>query len=447
MTTKLDARQSSLSSNPDGEDMPPTDRGDKNIELYSGDLILLCDNTEYIGAARIVLEFKGSARLIAYCKFKHASRAHIAKSGSLWIRVGEQEKVSATHIHSSEDLGSSSHNVSAVLRVNSRGIRACSSKRKKLFSLNISLFNFHQFSHTDLCAETDKWKIRFEQTGDSTQRYSTLLKREGYSHTHDVSVWRRDGKLFSLVEAEEFLVIFRSLISFANGMPTFAGLCIGRNRRGDVLMREWSAPASMPSQERYSWLDETLGRSFIEFIPCYFCLAESDSLGKACMEAVYWYLQSNAGGPSHGIDGGLILSHAALHRLALCYLPRHKKQSAADDIREAARMLKIPISIPKELASSQAVKRNKAWKDTPDAINKLRNDLIHPKASLAISRSKVVPEVWRLAQWYIELFIFALCGYSGQYSRRTRREMWIGDVELVPWVKRKKICKISNKPT
>jgi hypothetical protein len=193
----------------------------------------------------------------------------------------------------------------------------------------------------------------------------------------------------------------------------------------------------MPSQGRYSWLDETLGRSFIEFIPCYFGLAESESLGKACMEAVYWYLQSNAGGPSHGIDGGLILSHAALHRLALCYLPRHKKQSAADDIRDAAKMLKIPISIPKELGSSQAVRRKKEWKDTPDAINKLRNDLIHPKASLAISRSKVVPEVWRLAQWYIELFIFALCGYDGKYSRRTRRGMWMGDVELVPWVKRK----------
>ena len=107
-------------------------------------------------------------------------------------------------------------------------------------------------------------------------------------------------------------------------------------------------------------------------------------------------------------------------------------------------MLKIPISIPKELGSSQAVRRKREWKDTPDAINKLRNDLIHPKASLAFSRSKVVPEVWRLAQWYIELFIFALCGYDGKYSRRTRRGMWIGDVELVPWVKRKKIGKKGN---
>ena len=109
--------------------------------------------------------------------------------------------------------------------------------------------------------------------------------------------------------------------------------------------------------------------------------------------------------------------------------------------------MKIPVSIPKELRSSQTVKRRKEWKGAPDAINKLRNDLIHPKTSLAISRSKVVPEIWRLAQWYIELFILALCGYTGKYSRRTRREMWIGDVELVPWVKRKKIGQTGKQST
>jgi hypothetical protein len=149
--------------------MAQTDRGDKNIELYSGDLILLCDDTEYIGTVRIILEFKGSASLIAYCNLKHASGAHIGKSSNLWLRFGEQEQVSATHIISSGALGSGPYNVTAVLRVNSRGIRACSSKRKKLFSLNVSLFNFHRFWHTDLGAETDKWRIRFEQMDDSVQ--------------------------------------------------------------------------------------------------------------------------------------------------------------------------------------------------------------------------------------------------------------------------------------
>jgi hypothetical protein len=195
----------------------------------------------------------------------------------------------------------------------------------------------------------------------------------------------------------------------------------------------------MAWRTRYSWLDETLGRSFVEFIPAFFRLAESGSLGKACSEAVYWYLQSNIGGANHGIDGGLILSHAALHRLSLSYLGRNGKKSAADDIRDAAIKLRIPVFIPKELAATHAAKRKKAWRDTPDAINKMRNDLIHPKQNLAISRRKVVPESWRLAQWYVELFILALSGYNGRYSRRTRREMWIGDTENVPWARKSSI--------
>ena len=439
MTTKIGERQSSSPKQSNEATRELDDGGHQVIELYSGGLSLLCDETEYTGTGKVILEFNRSARLMAYCNLSHASVGHIGKSSHLRLHVGEQGHASATHIHSSEDLDSASHSVTAVLRLNSMGIRVMPSKRKKLFSLTMSIFNFHKFWHADLCAETDKWKIRFDQKDNPTEASLRSHQNEDYSHTHDVTVWRRDEKLFTLAEAEEFLATFRSLISFANGMPTFVGLCIGRNRHGEVLFREWSAPACMPSQGRYSWLDETLGMSFIEFIPCYFRLAESETLGKACMEAVYWYLQSNAGGPSHGIDGGLILSHAALHRLALCYLPKHKKQSAADDIRQTAKKLKIPIFIPKELKACRTAMRKKEWKDTPDAINKLRNDLIHPKASLAISRSKVVPEIWRLAQWYVELFILALCGYTGRYSRRTRREMWIGDVETVPMVRRKSI--------
>jgi hypothetical protein len=446
MTIKNGAQHSSSLEDSNRYIRLTSDLGHQGLELYSGGLSLLCDETEYTGTGRILLEFKRSASLIAYCNLSDASSAHISNSSNLRLCVKEQGQVSASHIHSSEDFNSASHNVKAVLRLNSRGIRVCPNKRKKLFSLTMSILNFHKFWHTELCAETDKWKMRFDQKDNHTQDSPRALQREEYSHTHDVTVWRRDGKLFSLAEAEEFLVTFRSLVSFANGMPTFVGLCIGHNKHGEVLLREWSSPASMPSQGRCSWLDETLGRSFIEFIPCYFRLAESETLGKACMEAVYWYLQSNAGGPSHGIDGALILSHAALHRLALCYLPKHDKQSAAVDIRQTAKKLKIPIFIPKDLRSCRTTMRNKKWKDAPDAINRLRNDLIHPKASLAISRRKVVPEIWRLAQWYIELFILALSGYRGRYSRRTRREMWIGDVESVPWVRRKTIGQ-AGKPS
>lgn len=413
-----------------------SDHESRVIELYSGPMDLLCDNVVYNGKGRIVIEFGETASLIAYCDFSNASAARIGLSRKLSLHIKDHGQVNASHIHSEEALSASARDVKATFRLSGKGIRLYPNKKKKLFSLDISVFNFHRFSVSDFCSETDKWKISFKQIEEPSQGNKSSHKASQYCLSHLVTATRRDGKLFSLSEAEEFLSTFRTLLAFANGMPTFAGLCIGRSRSGDVLLQEWSAPASMAMRARFSWLDESLGSSLVEFIPAFYRLAESGSLGKACSEAVYWYLQSNMGGASHDIDGGLILSHAALHRLSLSYLGGNRNKSAAEDIREAATKLKIPVFIPKELAATHTAKRKKAWSDTPDAINKMRNDLIHPKPYLAISKRKVVPETWRLAQWYVELFILALSGYTGGYSRRTRRGMHNGETEYVPWARR-----------
>jgi hypothetical protein len=134
MTTKNGARHSSSLEDSNQNTRLTSDLGYQALELYSGGLSLLCDKTEYTGTERILLEFKGSAKLIAYCNLSDASSAHISNSSNLWLCVKEQGQVSAAHIHSSEDFNSVSHNVKAVLRLNSRGIRVYPNKRKKLFS-------------------------------------------------------------------------------------------------------------------------------------------------------------------------------------------------------------------------------------------------------------------------------------------------------------------------
>jgi len=408
-----------------------------DVELYSGSMSLLCEDTIYHGEGKVALEFHRSARLTARCILKNASSAHLGKATKLSLRIGDLGQVDATCIHLQEVSVSGACVIKVILRLKSKGIRIYPNKRKKLFVLEVKVLNFHRFWISPLFSETDQWNITFNQIEQPNPSHGCVREAIVNSISHEVTVARRSGKGFTLSQAEEFLSTFRSLLAFSNGIPTFAGLCIGRSRDGDVLFREWSAPTSMEWQGRYSWLDETIGSSFADFIPAFFKIAESDRFGKACSEAIYWYLQSNVGGSSHGIDGGLILSHAALHRLALSVLQRHAT-NAANDIREAAQKMGIPVSIPKELKACQAGKRKNAWSDTPDAINKIRNDLIHPKKNLAISRSKVIPELWKLSQWYVELFILALSGYTGKYSRRTRREMWVGQTENVPWARRKR---------
>jgi hypothetical protein len=72
------------------------------------------------------------------------------------------------------------------------------------------------------------------------------------------------------------------------------------------------------------------------------------------------------------------------------------------------------------------------WADGPEAITRVRNELVHPKGRLPIKVGSVVPDTWRLAQQYIELLILRLAGYRGEFSNRLTAK-WIGEVEKVPW--------------
>ncbi len=46
----------------------------------------------------------------------------------------------------------------------------------------------------------------------------------------------------------------------------------------------------------------------------------------------------------------------------------------------------------------------------------------------------LVPQGWKLAQWYVELFLLKLAGYRGVYSDRIAAR-WVGEVKPVPWAK------------
>jgi hypothetical protein len=43
-------------------------------------------------------------------------------------------------------------------------------------------------------------------------------------------------------------------------------------------------------------------------------------------------------------------------------------------------------------------------------------------------------EAWKLGQWYLELALLGICGYSGTYDNRLDHLKWpYGNIEKVPW--------------
>jgi hypothetical protein len=235
-------------------------------------------------------------------------------------------------------------------------------------------------------------------------------------------------------------------ISFADGNWVAIHNLIGYGKDGVNKYSPWSVTICDSWQGRMSWFDvcnsQTLGECFSGF----YSVFKDPEMSETIRKALYWYLRSNRS--SSGIDGGIILSHSALERISngviekyKISLPSKQKPTAADKIRAAATYLDIPIVIGKNNGLIYKLKKKHIWSDIPDALNKFRNELVHPKQKLSIDRHELMAPIWSLAQWLIEMFMLKLSNFNGVYSNRLKKSLWKGEVENVPWIKLKNITK------
>jgi hypothetical protein len=214
---------------------------------------------------------------------------------------------------------------------------------------------------------------------------------------------------------------------------------LGFDGSGERVYENWGVRAGTPWEIYRGWFDRQRGQSLAALFGGFRTLLHDPMLGKAVNRALYWYLRSNRGGDGAGIDSGVILSQAALERLASAYLEAQNvkmppRTRAADYLREALLRLGIPVEIPTSLIGLKDGQQKGYWKDGPEAIARIRNELVHPRNKLPLKMSAVVADAWNLSQWYAELLFLRLAGYDGQYSNRLKVR-WVGEVENVPWKK------------
>jgi hypothetical protein len=226
-------------------------------------------------------------------------------------------------------------------------------------------------------------------------------------------------------------------LSFARGQYTGIFGVTGFDVDGGDAYQEWGMRLSTRWEPCLGWFDIHHGEALARVYPSFVSVLGDRDLRDAAAYALHWYLRSNRGGEGAGIDSGLLLSQAALERLAQAVLRKaalSTSGNAAERIRRALRHLGLPVAIPAHARRLLAGKRRQAWSDGPDAITKIRNELVHGEKRLSIQLSPTISDGWRLAQWYVELIFLRLCGYDGAYSNRLNPG-WVGQVEPVPWAK------------
>jgi hypothetical protein len=281
-----------------------------------------------------------------------------------------------------------------------------------------------------------EWEIEL-QALPSTRTIINQLKAEGGNAiTHIARIARADGRTFTCKQLDAIVHDFQRFLSFARGTWTSVFGIVGYGRNGDELYEDWSQRIASPWQTCRSWFDIHHGQTLAVTFPGFRGLMHDPTLAKAGYAALHWYLRSNRAGEGAGVDGGLILSQAALEGLSMSVLSNagvtvSKSANAVDRIRAACHHLRIETSIPQSSKTLRKWQRRGAFLDGPDAVTKIRNELVHPKRRLKDKLPSAIPDAWQLAQWYIEVMLLKLCGYTGVYSNRLKAK-WVGEVQPFP---------------
>lgn len=282
----------------------------------------------------------------------------------------------------------------------------------------------------------DGWRMEIQELPHTQEIVKQLKSAGGSGITHVIKVDRTDEKSFSVTALWRVIGDLHRFLSFARGQWTSIFGPVGYDAKNAITYESWGTLLSAPWQSGYAWLDIHHGEFLAEAYSGFVTVLHDQKLREAVSAALYWYLRSNRGGDGAGIDSGLILSQSALERLSVGVLQSSGStipKTAAEKIRAACLELGIPTKLPPHIKELQKARRKDPKRsDAVDMIVGVRNELVHPKRRMAVKTAPLIVPCWQLAQWYIEMFLLKLSGYSGRYSNRLRAK-WVGEVEFVPW--------------
>jgi hypothetical protein len=330
-------------------------------------------------------------------------------------------------------------------------------QRTKMASIFFHLFNYRQIfgtrqstemngnaiyaiPHVDLKASG--WNVELKSLQTNRETFETLQETGGYGLTHVGCLRKEDCSNFNGKTAEDMLNALRHFLSLSKGMWCNPCLAVGFDKKKERVWEAWSSPQGSWAKPM-SWFDPHHCDELENLFPGFLSKWENEDWRKALHEVIYWYLSSNYSTLSRGIniDAGIILTQAAIERLSFEYAVRHKRLveangfkdlRASDKFRLLFSSLDIPIDIPASMPELKKLAKQFKWIDAPQAITEIRNSLVHPEHKRRGQFGKAFYPAWNLGQWYLELALLRICGYSGTYGNRLIQR-WVGEVEPVPW--------------
>ena len=308
-----------------------------------------------------------------------------------------------------------------------------------LQSVKFKVINFsslHQSSCPALL-HAEPWCIEIKPVAELSKIKKILKMESGYAVTHEGSISRSDGESFSVEEARKLLDGLHLFLSFARGGDCGVTLISGSDENGEPAWEQWGTYSAFPWFDLSSWLDHRLNNddALSTAFPGFWRKVgqTTGAPDDRVRVALYWYLRSNE---SNALQASIILTQAALERLARQLLPNKRYKtlnSTARKIRAVLQETAIDTVIPECCKELRTVRKTKGLCDGPEILSEIRNDLVHAKMRTNICLEAYL-EARDLGNWYVELLLLRLFEFTGQYANRLAYQ-YEGryESEIVPW--------------
>ncbi len=281
--------------------------------------------------------------------------------------------------------------------------------------------------------QADPWIVDITAAPNLSEVKQELVATGGYGITHSGTITRIDGADFSVADVERLLHGLSLFLSFARGAYCGLTLVKGKSRDGRVAWERWGADRVTGWFSPPSWFDRHHSQLLADVFPGFWRRYQERE--EELRTVITLYLDSNLG-RSHGVglDGGLILTQAALERMAHNVRGKKTGNRIAKALVEngiSEKALCIPPDSCPELAMLAA---KHDWKHGPHALVDIRNNVVHPHQEYGKISARAYYEAWNLGQWYLELMLLRLFDASREYGNRLTQK-WVGEVEhLGQWL-------------
>ena len=310
----------------------------------------------------------------------------------------------------------------------------CNNRDAKLHSVAAMLFNLDlAASHIgrETCLISNTWNVRLRSLQVSAD--IAAFRREGrYIPTHALTLTRSDSALFSKEAAKDALDATRAFLYFISGRRVRPVCPVGYDKDGGKVWSQWVGPDHCLT---FGWslfpagFEESAKLLFPRFMEKWADEGWRDTL----KFAIEGYIGCNH--PSLNLSHVPILAQAALERLSSEHLfkgcrkarrtfeekkgssPHIRVEQLLRDFSIPTKLIGLDVSISDALKKANLGNKNLSGHEGPAVIAKVRNGAVHgdrvkysPEVSVAVSK---------LALWYVEMAILAVCRYHGEYSCRS----------------------------